>query len=96
MLWPGAMHVRVQTRDAHARSVTREAVLVAEDGDGPQVPAAPAALVVKKLLGLPGYAPLEKRGAFPCIGVLTIQEILAELRDFAIRYIPPRDRARDK
>lgn len=92
----GAMHVRVQTRDAHARSVTREAVLVAEEGDGPQVPAAPAALVVKKLLGLPGYALLEKRGAFPCVGVLTLQEILAELRDFSIRYIPPRDRARDK
>ncbi len=92
----GAMHVRVQTRDAHARSMTREAVLVAEDGDGPQIPAAPAALVVKKLLGLPGYAPLEKRGAFPCIGILTREEIMAELRDFAIRYIPPRERAQDK
>jgi hypothetical protein len=86
----GAMHVRVTTRDAHARASTREAVLVAEHGDGPQVPAAPAALLVKKLLGLPGYAPLEKRGAFPCIGVLTREEILGELRDFAIRWIPPR------
>ena len=92
----GAMHVRVQTRDAHARSMTREAVLVAAEGDGPQIPAAPAALIVKKLLALPGYAPLERRGAFPCIGVLTHAEIMAELRDFAIRYIPPRDRARDK
>ncbi len=92
----GAMHVRVQTRDAHARSVAREAVLVAEHGDGPQVPAAPAALVVKKLLGLPGYRPLEKRGAFPCIGILTREEILGELRDFSIRYIPPRDGARGR
>ena len=92
----GAMHVRVQTRDAHARSMTREAVLVAADGDGPQIPAAPAALIVKKLLGLPGYALLEKRGAFPCIGILTREEIMAELRDFAIRYIPPRERAKDK
>lgn len=86
----GAMHVRVMTRDAHARSATREAFLVAEDGDGPQIPAAPAALVVKKLLGLGGYAPLEKRGAFPCVGILTREEILGELKDFAIRYVAPR------
>jgi len=86
----GAMHVRVTMRDGHARTATREAVLVAENGDGPQVPAAPAAVVVKKLLGLPGYAPLEKRGAFPCVGVLTREEILGELKDFAVRWIPPR------
>jgi hypothetical protein len=68
-----------------ARRLT-PASLVAEAGDGPEVPAAPAALVVKKLLGIPGYAPLEKRGAFPCIGILTRQEIMGELRNFAIRY----------
>ena len=86
----GAMHVRVVTRDAHARTAAREAVLVAEYGDGAQVPAAPAALVVKKLLRLPGYVPLEKRGAFPCIGILTREEILGELKDFSIRYLAPR------
>ena len=82
----GAMHVEVQTRDANARSDSRSALLIAENGDGPQVPAAPAALVVKKLLRLPGYAPLEKRGAFPCIGLLTRAEIMNELAGFAIRY----------
>jgi hypothetical protein len=86
----GAMHVRVMTRDRHANSLSREAVLVAEQGDGPQVPAAPACVLVKRLLGLPGYAPLEKRGAFPCVGVLTREEIMAELKGFAIRWIPPR------
>ena len=50
------------------------------------MPAAPAAAVVKKLLALPGYAPLEKRGAFPCVGILTREEIMGELRDFSIRY----------
>jgi hypothetical protein len=86
----GAMHVRVMTRDAHARTAAREAVVVAEYGDGPQVPAAPAALVVKKLLGISGYAPLEKRGAFPCIGILTREEIMAELANFSIRYLLPK------
>jgi Saccharopine dehydrogenase NADP binding domain len=86
----GAMYVRVLTRDANARAGSREAVLVSEYGDGPQVAAAPAALVVKKLLRLPGYAPLEQRGAFPCIGILTREEILGELKDYSIRYVAPR------
>ena len=80
------MHVRVVTRDAHTRTATRTGIIVAEHGDGLEVPAAPAALVVKKLLGIPGYASLEKRGAFPCIGILTREEIMGEMRDFAVRY----------
>ncbi len=82
----GAMHVQVTTRDAHARAASRAAVVVAEDGDGPEVAAAPAAAIVKKLLALPGYAPLEKRGAFPCVGILTREEIMRELADFSVRY----------
>jgi hypothetical protein len=82
----GAMHVSVIARDAHARTTSRTATLIAEHGDGPQVPAAPACAVVKKLLALPGYVPLGKRGAFACVGVLTRAEIMAELADFSIRY----------
>ena len=82
----GAMHVRVVTRDAAGRNVTRTGTLVAEKGDGPQVPATPAALIVKKLLKLPGYAPLMERGARPCIGLVTREEVMNELRSFAIRY----------
>ena len=80
------MHVRVGTRDAHARTATRTGIIVAEHGDGLEVPAAPASVVVKKLLGIPGYAPLEKRGAFACIGILTREEIMNEMRDFSVRY----------
>jgi hypothetical protein len=82
----GAMHVRVVARDRDQHTSMRTAVLVAERGDGPQVPAAPAALIVKKLLALPGYAPLERRGAFPCIGLLSRKEIMGELGGFAVRY----------
>ncbi|HEY8265719.1 MAG TPA: saccharopine dehydrogenase NADP-binding domain-containing protein [Steroidobacteraceae bacterium] len=80
------MHVRVGTRDAHARTATRTGIIVAEHGDGLEVPAAPASAVVKKLLGLRGYAPIEKRGAFACIGILTREEIMHEMRDFSVRY----------
>jgi hypothetical protein len=83
----GAMHVRVVAGNDVGEIVVRTGVLIAEKGDGPQVPATPAALIVKKLLRLPGYAPLATRGAIPCIGLLSRAEIFAELRPFAIRYI---------
>lgn len=83
----GAMHVRVVAKNEGGEISVRTGMLVAEKGDGPQVPATPAALVVKRILGLPGYAPLTVRGARPCIGLLTRAEIFDELRPFAIRYI---------
>jgi hypothetical protein len=81
------MHVRVVTRDATGRVTPRLATLVAQHGDGPQIPATPAALLVKKLLAIPGYAPISVRGAQPCVDLLTVPEILSELRDYAIRYV---------
>jgi hypothetical protein len=81
------MHVRVVTRDAMGRLAARVATLVAQRGDGPQIPATPAALLVKKLLAIPGYAPISARGARPCVDLLTVTEILSELRGYAIRYV---------
>ena len=82
----GAMHVRVVAHNDAGETVVRTGILVAEKGDGPQVPATPAALIVKKLLKLPGYTPLMDRGARPCIGLLSRAEIFEELRPIAIRY----------
>jgi hypothetical protein len=86
----GAMHVRVVIRDRRGRLDRRQATLVAERGDGPQIPATPAALLVKKLLSVPGYAPVAARGARPCIDLLTMPEILGELRGLCIRYLVDR------
>jgi saccharopine dehydrogenase-like protein len=81
----GAMHVRIDGVDQRRHRVRRTWTLVAEHGDGPQIPATPAAVLVKKLLGVPGYAPLTERGARPCVELLTLGEILAELAPFAIQ-----------
>jgi hypothetical protein len=81
----GAMHVRVGGVDHQGRGIERTWTLIAERGDGPQIPATPAAVLVKKLLGVPGYASLTERGACPCMGLLTLTEILNELEAFAIR-----------
>lgn len=81
----GAMHVQVRAPDAQGRGIQRTWTLIAERGDGPQIPATPAAVLVKKVLGVQGYAPLTERGARPCVGLLTLTEILNELAPFAIR-----------
>jgi hypothetical protein len=81
----GAMHVEVSGVDPQGRSVERTWTLIAERGDGPQIPSAPAAVLVKKLLGVPGYSPIDARGARPCVGLLTLAEIMGELAGFAIR-----------
>jgi hypothetical protein len=78
----GAMHVT-----AESRSVRRTWSIVARRGDGPQIPAMPAAALAKKLLGVDGYAPVALRGAMPCMGLLSVAEILRELGGFAIEAI---------
>ena len=87
----GAMHVRVERRrpiaGGDARSISvHTGLLIAERADGPQIPATPAVVLVKKLLGLGGYAPLAVRGAMPCIGLVTLGELMQELQGYAIRY----------
>jgi hypothetical protein len=81
----GAMQVEVVGYDAGARALRRRWTVIAESGDGPQIPVTPAALLVKRLLGVPGYASMSERGARPCIGLLSLAEIVAEWRTFAIR-----------
>lgn len=81
----GAMHVEITGRTRARTCVRRTWSILAESGDGPQIPAMPAALLTKRLLGIAGYAPLIVRGAQPCAGLLTLREMTAELAPYAIR-----------
>jgi hypothetical protein len=60
--------------DLEGASGRRSWSLVAEGGDGPFVPATPAAALVRKL----ARGELIRRGAMPCIGLLSLEEIEAE------------------
>jgi hypothetical protein len=80
----GGMHITATGRTADSRTVRRTWAIVASRGDGPQIPAMPAAALAKKLLGVRGYEPVTTRGAMPCMGLLSLAEILIELQPFAI------------
>ena len=55
--------------------------LVAEGGDGPFVPALPAAALIRKLAS----GGVKKRGAMACVGLLTLAEIEQESRRAGLR-----------
>ena len=75
----GAMAVSTRGIDADARAINAEWKLLAENGDGPNVPVLPALALTRKLLGttLPS-------GAFCAGGLLTLAEIERALAGFAI------------
>jgi hypothetical protein len=87
----GAMHVTVRG-GRRGRRVARHWTLVAENDDGPYVPATASSILVKRLCGAAGYAPLEARGAAPCVGLVSLDEFLRELAGRAIR-VEQRDEA---
>ena len=71
----GGMLVDVEGINADGRPMSYRWRLVAEKGQGPFVPAAPAAALVARLArgeSLPA-------GAYPCLGILALDEILAQV-----------------
>jgi hypothetical protein len=66
--------------ELQAGSTSRAWCLIAEGGDGPFIPATPAAALVRKLAG-----GLCTRGAIPCLGLLNLNEITAEWRRASLR-----------
>ena len=62
--------------DVEGPAGQRRWYLIAEGGDGPFVPVLPAAALVRKLAGGRRVAP----GAMPCLGLVSLEEILAEAR----------------
>jgi hypothetical protein len=78
----GGMVVYAIGRDPHGRAVERRWTLIAEAGDGPQVPPTPALLLALRLIG--GEVMIS--GARPALGLLTLGDIENGLSPFRIRF----------
>ena len=76
----GGMHVTVTGMDAKQRLVRRTWYLVAENGDGPQVPCTPSVVLIKKL----ARGELVQRGAMPAVGLATLTEFVAALEAYSM------------
>ena len=84
MLFPfgttnGSLAIWLRGRDHVGRIIERRIALVT-DYDGPATPSSAAIVLTRKLLesGPP------RTGAFPCIGFLTLDEIMAHLRPLGV------------
>ena len=76
----GGMHVLLHGLDRDGTAIVRRWFVVATGAHGPYIPAVPAVVLAKKLLG--GTLPL--RGALPCVGLMSVQEFLAEVTHLQI------------
>jgi Domain of unknown function (DUF4166)/Saccharopine dehydrogenase NADP binding domain len=77
----GAMQVTVRGWMADGSARQHRWTVVAEAGDGPQIPPTPALLLAKKIVSSDG-APSD--GARPCLGELDLEEVERGLEPFAI------------
>lgn len=77
----GGMVAYAIGQSAASKNVERRWTLIAEAGDGPEVPPTPAFLIARKLLEGGPFA----TGAAPALGLLSLAEIEAGLSDFNIR-----------
>jgi hypothetical protein len=78
----GGMVVYAIGRDSDGRALERRWTLIAEAGDGPQIPPTPALRLALRLIGGETIA----AGARPAIGFLTLNDIEAGLSSFHIRF----------
>ena len=77
----GGMHVTISGKDPAGAPLTRSWFIVAKSGDGPQIPCVPAILLAKRLHE---KDPMLAHGAFPCVGLIRLEDYLDELRCFDI------------
>jgi len=76
----GAMHVELRGIDAAGDALRLVWQLVADRGDGPEIPATAAVLLARKLAN----GDLTAIGAMPCLGLFTLEEFMAALDGYAI------------
>jgi saccharopine dehydrogenase-like NADP-dependent oxidoreductase len=77
----GGMRIRLRGADCDGRSQSHEWVLAAGSNHGPEIPCTPAIVLTKKLV----RGELTHPGARPCLGLFSIDELMAELSGFDIR-----------
>lgn len=76
----GAMKVTLRGEDRQGNPLVLDWNLTALDNHGPEIPCTPSIVITRKLL----RGELPDRGAVPCIGLFTLDELMAEMAGFSI------------
>ncbi len=78
----GGMHMRLSGTGPDGQPLSRTWFIVADAGDGPQIPTVPAILLARRLHE---KDPSLAAGAYPCVGLVSLEDYLDALRPFAIK-----------
>jgi saccharopine dehydrogenase-like NADP-dependent oxidoreductase len=81
----GAMFVKLEGLHENGAPYTLTWNLVARENHGPNIPCA-ASIALANKLAAGGQFPA---GAMPCMGLLTVEELMAPLKGLSIREFPP-------
>lgn len=79
----GGMHIILRGKGADGMPHERRWFIVAKDGYGPHIPTIPAILLAKRLAMGEALPP----GAYPCVGLVRLEEYLEALKPFPISVV---------
>ena len=77
------MYVQVSGLDKQRQPLRQTWQLLAGDDHGPNIPCFPAIALTRKLL----RDEVAERGAMPCVGLLTVDEILGAMPNLNLRVV---------
>ncbi len=77
----GGMHVVLTGKGQDGNPHTRKWFIIATDGFGPHIPTVPAIVLARKM----AWGEKLEAGAQPCVGMVSLEEYLAELTDYPIK-----------
>lgn len=79
----GGMHMLLKGKDLDGKPKEVKWFIIAKKGDGPQIPCVAAIILAKKLVN----GKMIKKGAMPCVELVTLKEYLAQLQNFSIKQV---------
>jgi saccharopine dehydrogenase-like NADP-dependent oxidoreductase len=77
----GGMHMIIKGTNKEGKPLTIKWFIIAKNNDGPQIPCVPAIVLSKKII----QNKLHVRGAMPCVGMITLDEYMEELKGATIK-----------
>lgn len=77
----GGMHVQLEGVGTSGKPLRLTWYLLADSDDGPQIPCTAAVLIARKL----ALGELARRGAFPCLGLFSLDEFMNALKHFDVQ-----------
>lgn len=77
----GGMHVLLQGTGHDGQPLQRTWYIIARQGHGPHIPTIPAILLAERL----ACSTLQRAGAMPCCGLVSLEDYLTELREYNVQ-----------